>query len=115
MQRKIYSRMKAWNDSDDRKPLMIMGPRQVGKTYSATRFARENYGSYVLFNFQESIELHRIFDGDLDPRRLIRELSAYSQETIDETVCHKSAITSCRLTTSRRSSNSQCSSTNLRM
>lgn len=48
MQRKIYSRMKAWNDSDDRKPLMIMGPRQVGKTYSATRFARENYGSYVL-------------------------------------------------------------------
>lgn len=84
MQRKIYSRMKAWNDSDDRKPLMIMGPRQVGKTYSATRFARENYGSYVLFNFQESIELHRIFDGDLDPRRLIRELSAYSQETINE-------------------------------
>ena len=84
MQRKIYSRMKTWDDSDDRKPLMIMGPRQVGKTYSATKFARENYGSYVLFNFQESIELHRIFDGDLDPRRLIKELSAYSQETINE-------------------------------
>lgn len=86
MQRKIYSRMKTWDDSDDRKPLMIMGPRQVEKTYSATKFARENYGSYVLFNFQESIELHRIFDGDLDPRRLIKELSAYSQRPSTKTL-----------------------------
>ena len=73
-----------WKESEDRKPLMIMGPRQVGKTYSAMKFARENYGSYALFNFQESRELHRIFEGDLDPQRLIKELSAYSQESIGE-------------------------------
>lgn len=84
MQRKISSRLMEWKESEDRKPLMIMGPRQVGKTYSAMKFARENYGSYVLFNFQESRELHRIFEGDLDPQRLIKELSAYSQESIGE-------------------------------
>jgi len=84
MQRKISSRLMEWKESEDRKPLMIMGPRQVGKTYSAMRFARESFGSYVLFNFQESRELHRIFEGDLDPQRLIKELSAYSQETIGE-------------------------------
>ena len=84
MQRKIYSRMKAWKESEERKPLMIMGPRQVGKTYSATRFAKENYDNYVLFNFQESPGLYRIFEGDLDPHRLVKELSAYSQESINE-------------------------------
>ncbi len=84
MQRKISALMKEWKDSDDRKPLMIMGPRQVGKTYSAIQFARENYSHYVLFNFQESIKLHRIFEGDLDPHVLLKELSAYSQETISE-------------------------------
>ena len=84
MQRKISALMKEWKDSDDRKPLMIMGPRQVGKTYSAIQFARENYSHYVLFNFQESIKLHRIFEEDLDPYVLLKELSAYSQETINE-------------------------------
>ena len=76
--------MSKWKESKDRKPLMIMGPRQVGKTYSAIRFAKDNYNNYVLFNFQESKSLHRIFGGDLEPSRLIRELSAYSQETITE-------------------------------
>lgn len=84
MQRKIYSQMAKWKESKDRKPLMIMGPRQVGKTYSTIRFAKDNFNNYVLFNFQESKSLHRIFDGDLEPSRLLRELSAYSQETITE-------------------------------
>ena len=87
MERKIISKMEQWKDSEDRKPLMIMGPRQVGKTYSVMEFAKSRFGNYVMFNFQESPELHRIFDGDLNPRRLLNELSAYSQETItDETL-----------------------------
>ena len=79
MDRDLYTELLEWKDSDDRKPLMIMGPRQVGKTYSAIQFARENYSHYVLFNFQESIKLHRIFEEDLDPYVLLKELSAYSQ------------------------------------
>ncbi len=84
MQRKIYSRMMEWKGQEDRKPLMILGPRQVGKTYSTLMFARENFPNHVMFNFQESCDLHRIFEGDLNPDRLVRELSAYSQETITE-------------------------------
>lgn len=96
MERKIVSEMERWKDSEDRKPLMIMGPRQVGKTYSAMEFAKSRFGSYVLLNFQESPELHRIFDGDLNPRRLLMELSAYSQETItDETLVVFDEIQEC--------------------
>lgn len=84
MQRKIYSQMSEWKDSDNRKPLMIFGPRQVGKTYSAISFARQAFKNHVLFNFQESRELWKIFDRDLDPKKLVKELSAYSQESIDE-------------------------------
>jgi len=84
MQRKIYSRMMEWKTSEDRKPLMIMGPRQVGKTYSTIMFAKKNFSNHVVFNFQESRELHRIFEEDLNPNKLVRELSAYSQETITE-------------------------------
>ncbi len=96
MERKITSIMEQWKDSDDRKPLMIMGPRQVGKTHSVTEFAKARFDSYVMFNFQESPELHRIFEGDLGPRRLLRELSAYSHETItDETLIVFDEIQDC--------------------
>ncbi len=96
MERKITSRMEQWKDSKDRKPLMIMGPRQVGKTHSVMEFAKTHFDSYVLFNFQESPELHRIFERDLDPLSLLRELSAYSQETItDETLIVFDEIQEC--------------------
>ena len=96
MERKITSIMEQWKDSDDRKPLMIMGPRQVGKTYSVIEFAKARFDSYVMFNFQESPELHRIFEGDLGPRRLLKELSAYSHETItDETLIVFDEIQDC--------------------
>ncbi len=96
MERKIISKMEQWKDSEDRKPLMIMGPRQVGKTYSVMEFAKSRFGNYVMFNFQESPELHRIFDGDLNPRRLLNELSAYSHETIaDETLIVFDEIQEC--------------------
>ena len=96
MQRKISAQLAQWKDSENRKPLMIMGPRQVGKTYSVMEFARENFPNYVMFNFQESPELHRIFEGDLNPRGLLNELSAYAHETItDETLIVFDEIQEC--------------------
>ncbi len=96
MQRKISAQLAQWKDSENRKPLMIMGPRQVGKTYSVMEFAKENFPNYVMFNFQESPELHRIFDGDLNPRSLLNELSAYAHETItDETLIVFDEIQEC--------------------
>lgn len=96
MQRKINTQLKQWKDSENRKPLMVMGPRQVGKTYSVMEFAKENFPNYVMFNFQESPELHRIFDGDLSPRNLLSELSAYAHETItDETLIVFDEIQEC--------------------
>ncbi len=84
MDRKIYAKMLEWKNSKEKKPLVILGPRQVGKTYSAKQFANSNFRHHVMFNFQESKELAKIFKKDLDPKRLIRELSAYSQESINE-------------------------------
>ena len=45
---KIYSELSSWKDSDDRKLLMVLGCRQVGKTHSIREFLSANYESYIL-------------------------------------------------------------------
>jgi predicted AAA+ superfamily ATPase len=61
-------------------PLILQGARQVGKTYSLLQFGRQHYKNTAYFNFESSNELHAIFDQDLSPSRILRELSAYTSE-----------------------------------
>ena len=74
MYREILEDLKEWKDNPDRKPLLLTGVRQCGKTYIIEEFARENFKSYVRINFEESEKLSSIFDYDFDVRRIVAEL-----------------------------------------
>jgi len=84
MERKIQNKLQEWKKSPHRKPLIIQGARQVGKTYSILNFGKANYKNLLYFNFESNGELKRLFERDLSPQRILRELSALSGETILE-------------------------------
>ena len=75
MYRKILEQMKNWKNSDVRKPLIIYGARQIGKTYSMLEFGEAEYDNVAYFNFENSSELVSVFEKDLTPKRIIEELS----------------------------------------
>lgn len=82
MYRKILEYLKAWKDSKYRKPLILQGARQVGKTYTLLEFGRENYENVAYFNFETDPKLGITFDEDISPEHLIPILSHISGETI---------------------------------
>ena len=84
MERKIQSKLLSWKESLHRKPLIIQGARQVGKTWSILNFGKSNYKNLLYFNFESNGELINIFERDLSPQRILRELSILSGETIFE-------------------------------
>ena len=82
MERKIENKLLEWKNSPYRKPLILQGARQVGKTYTTLSFGKKCYSSCVYFNFENNSELAKIFERDLEPERIIMELSAKSGQTI---------------------------------
>jgi predicted AAA+ superfamily ATPase len=77
MQRKLLQQLLAWKNSDKRLPLLLEGARQVGKTYLLEMlFGKENYKNVVRVNFEKSdSELLALFDGNIEPQRIINYLS----------------------------------------
>ena len=82
MERKIVKKLISWKNRANRMPLVIYGARQVGKTYTALTFGKAHYKNTVYFNMEGSSEVAAIFERDLNPQRIIRELSAKSGQTI---------------------------------
>lgn len=58
-----------WKSSDERKPLVLKGARQVGKTWLMKEFGQNYYENYVYFNFNEEDELNSIFESNKNPIR----------------------------------------------
>lgn len=82
MERKIVKRLIEWKKSPRRMPLLIHGARQVGKTYTALTFGKQHYKNTVYFNMEDSAEVTAIFARDLDPERIVLELSAKCGQSI---------------------------------
>ena len=82
MYRKVYDYLKEWKESAYRKPLIIQGARQVGKTYAILEFGKEHYDNVAYFNFQTNESLAKTFDENISPAYLIPILSHISGETI---------------------------------
>ena len=59
-------------EKPNRKPLILRGARQVGKTYSITQFGENAFTQHVKVDFEKQRELRKIFEGDLSPNRLIQ-------------------------------------------
>lgn len=76
LKRKIETYLSDWKESADKKPLVIKGVRQCGKTYIVKKFARENYENVVYMNFILEPDKKSAFEGNLDVETLILNLSA---------------------------------------
>lgn len=75
LKRKIDKFLSAWKENIDRKPLIVKGPRQVGKTESIKRFARENYESFIEINFVEEPKYKMITEDGYKTDDIIRNIS----------------------------------------
>ncbi len=82
MERKIVKSLLKWKESRCRKPLILDGARQVGKTYISISFGKRYYKNTVYFNLEDSLRFQEIFERDLDTARIIRELSAALGQSI---------------------------------
>ena len=75
-------KLVAWKSSDERKPMVLKGARQVGKTWLMKEFGRNYYKSFVYFNFDEEDELKSFFETNKNPQRIIELLSMIAGEKI---------------------------------
>lgn len=82
MYRKIMDFLKGWKESEHRKPLILQGARQVGKTYSILEFGRTCYENVAYFNFETNPRLSETFAEDISPGYLIPILSHIAGQTI---------------------------------
>lgn len=76
MRRKITDKLIAWKNQKTKKPLVITGPRQTGKTYSIEQFAQNNYRNYLLIDFYKQSQLKAAFQGELEPKKIVGALEA---------------------------------------
>jgi len=74
MKRFIDQELLKWKHRKRRKPLIIRGARQVGKTYSIRSFGESHFDMFALADLERNPELHRIFNGNLDAKQIIADL-----------------------------------------
>lgn len=85
MYRKIMEKLLEWKNDKDRKPLILRGARQVGKTYIIKQFGNENYEGIAYFNFDHDTELYNLFENTKDPIRILEQLAfIYGKAIIPE-------------------------------
>lgn len=89
MKRKYLDDLIAWKDSKHRKPLIVRGARQVGKTYLIKDFARNFYENLLLIDFEKNKGARKIFEEDLDINKIIALLEV---ETKSVVIPHKTLI-----------------------
>lgn len=103
MKREIISELLKWKNSNNRKPLIIHGARQVGKTYIVKQFGKENYDNLIYVNFETNQELSLQISESIDAKYIINKLELFYGEKIlpektliffDEIQANERALTS---------------------
>lgn len=82
MERTLIEELHNWKDKSDRKPLILRGARQVGKTWLLKDFGKRFFKEVCYINFEQKDVLGAIFEGTLSPKRIIEQLSVYSGKKI---------------------------------
>lgn len=83
IKRDIIDTLKVWKNMPGRKPVLLRGARQIGKTWVMETFGRENFEYCVKFDFDRTPELKTVFRTTKEPERLLRELALYSDVPIE--------------------------------
>lgn len=82
IERDIINQFKIWKGAPDRKPILLRGARQIGKTWAMEAFGKECFKYYVKFDFDRQQELKSVFKTSKDPERLVKELTLYCDQPI---------------------------------
>lgn len=82
MIRNAIENLIRWKNDEDRKPLILRGARQVGKTWLMKEFGKKYYKNYAYFNFDEEVEIKSVFETNKNPKRIIELLSLVNGEKI---------------------------------
>ncbi len=84
MYRNIEKKLVEWQNKAHRKPLLVRGARQVGKTFSIVEFGKTHFkGNIHTLNFEKNPEIHSIFDQNLDSERILAEVELFLNEPIE--------------------------------
>lgn len=83
MERHSFRVLEDWKASGWRKPLVLLGPRQVGKTWLIQEFGKRCYEKVIYLNCQSNANLGRLFESDLDPNRLMQGFQIIARDSID--------------------------------
>lgn len=84
MKRNAIKELYEWKENNDRKPLVILGARQVGKTWLMKEFGKEAYKKCAYVNFEDNDDLRGMFEHDFDIQRIIANFQWATDVTIDE-------------------------------
>lgn len=82
MKRFILEKLIKWKESKYRKPLILKGARQIGKTYILKKFGEENYKDVAYFNFDHDEDLYNLFENTKDPQRILEQLTFIHKKAI---------------------------------
>lgn len=83
MFRLFENKLIKWKESGMKKPLMVIGVRQIGKTYTIQKFIKDNFKEYIYFNLEKDDDIRNIFEGDIDPDKIIKQIEWYLDKKID--------------------------------
>ncbi|MBI5345798.1 MAG: ATP-binding protein [Chlamydiae bacterium] len=75
MKRKVFRNLQTWKNQPKRKPLILMGARQVGKTFVLKEFGEQEYTNTIYLNFEDNPRLGKLFDASLDPKMILKSLT----------------------------------------
>ncbi len=83
MHRQMMSQLIKWKNEKNRKPLLLKGVRQVGKTHLLKEFGSSQFAACHYFNFEKQPKLHKAFEEDLSPKAILKELSFQAGSSIN--------------------------------
>lgn len=83
MYRIFEKKLINWKNSGMEKPLMVIGVRQIGKTYTIQKFIKENFEEYIYFNLEKEEYLREIFEKTIDSEKIMDEIELYIGKKID--------------------------------
>ena len=83
MYRKLINELKEWKEKKDRLPLILKGARQVGKTWLLQEFGEKYFDDVLYINFENTNDISDLFEGSIEPKRIIEYLSAIHHKKIE--------------------------------
>lgn len=83
MKRKFYQKLVTWKENNLSTPLMVVGARQIGKTYLIDEFCKNNFEDYIYINLDKSENIQKIFDNTINPEEILSQLELVLNKAID--------------------------------